>query len=117
MSKAKQIEPMYKTIWHQDRDAVKKAAYDHLVALLHKVSMRTASDELMLLPPTLYRCLDEKIPVESINFITASHVVFMCVATDRLVRILDDNPRVTAYYKHERINRLAARNAATGATK
>ena len=79
-------------------DEIRQAGIDYLVALLHKVSLSTAAVELRIYVPTLSRILDGTLPLQAVKYLTACHIIFMCETNHRLMQILEDIPRGTAYY-------------------
>ena len=51
------------------------------------------------------------IDLEKVSVMLASHIIFMCETTTRLIEILDSKPRNNACYENARHVRLAARKA------
>ncbi len=96
MTDTKQMAPFLDTF---EPEEVKQAAFDHLEILLHKVAISKAAKELRLYTPTLHKIIDPELPVESITYLTAAYIVFMCETNVRILRILDTHPQGTAYYK------------------
>ena len=86
-----------------DQTEVKQAGFDYLELLLHKLGLSTAATELRLNVPTLHRIIDRNRPIESINYLTAAYIVFMCETNARILRIMDKHPRGTAYYKRNEL--------------
>ena len=82
-----------------EKDDVRQAALDHLVALLNKIALSVAARELFLNVPTLARILDDELPLQAIKHLTACHIIFMCETNVRILRILDGTPQNSAYYK------------------
>jgi hypothetical protein len=80
-------------------EEVKQIAFDHLEALLHKLAVSTAARELRMFVPTLHRIMNPELPIEAISYMTAAYIIFMCETNVKILRILDDHPRGTAYYK------------------
>ena len=82
-----------------DDTEVKQAGYDYLIALLHKIGVLTAAGVLHLTPQTIYRIIDSKRSIESISYLSAAYLVFMCETNHTILTILDRRPRATAYYR------------------
>lgn len=78
---------------------VKQAGFDYLETLLHHISVSGAAKELRLFVPTLHRIMDPELPIERISYMTAAYIIFMCETNVKILRILDDHPKGTAYYK------------------
>lgn len=78
---------------------IKQAAVDYLELLLHKIGVSTAARELRMHVPTLHRVMDPDLPVESVSYLTAAYLIFMCETNVKILRIMEDHPRGTAYYK------------------
>jgi predicted P-loop ATPase/GTPase len=87
--------------------AVKQAAHDYLVELLHKLSISGAADELRLYVPTLKRMIADDVDIDAITYPIAAYIVFMCETNVRLLRILDCRPKGTAYYNRHGEKRYA----------
>lgn len=94
-----EVAVMYPYLDTYTTDEVKQSGYDCLVALLHKIGVSTASKELRLYVPTLRRIMDAALPIESISYLTAAYIIFMCETNVKILRILAAHPRGTAYYK------------------
>lgn len=105
----KNLKHIHENISVINEDEVKKRAFIYLTRILHKVSMKVASDELRLYVPTLHRIIDEALPIESIKYLTAAHIVFMYETTNRIKQIMENAPRHNAYFVHERHARIAKR--------
>ncbi len=89
---------------------IKELGYNTLVDLLKKISVKRAGLYLHLNTPTIYRILDNALPIEAINRNTAVVIIISCLTDPRLVKILNAHPTEHAYYKHERHAVLAAKN-------
>ena len=91
-------QPIHTTIDTYERDEVRQVAVDYLIELLHKIALSSAAKELRLNVPTLARIIDDKLPLQSVTYLTAAYIVFMFETNLRIQRIMELQPRGTAYY-------------------
>jgi len=93
--KQTQIVTQLDTLEHEDIAAL---AFDHLITLLHKVSMNELSRMLRTTPLSITRWLDEDKPLTSISIMAASYIVLMCETNRKFIGHMQGPNRTNSYY-------------------
>ena len=100
-------QPIHSYLHILEPDIVKQAAHDYLVELLHKRSMSASASELRLTVATLHRIISTDDRSCGSSYLTAAYIVFMCETNIRILRILDDRPKRTAFFNRHGEKRYA----------
>ena len=89
----------HQRIHQMDHEEVSTIAHSYMIALLHKQSIGFVCEQTGFSRRTVYRWLDEDLPVTSIAMATGAYFILVCETKPAIVDALAGQRRATAYYR------------------
>ncbi len=98
-----------------DHNEINQAALDKLDQLLERATLNLISNLTQITRPTLYRWLDESLPLDAMNVRDAAWFVVMCETSPKLQMLFErgplSNPRLAKRLTDEVENREVTTDA------
>jgi len=86
------MKPVLPLIHAMDHNAVNQAALDYLDKLLERATINLVSNLTQITRTTLYRWLDESLPLDAMNVRDAAWFIMICETSPKLTMLLARAP-------------------------